>query len=152
MKLNMTKETREGVLELCARGLDRNIVTVVPDSTSAETRSLLEAGLARAAEGRSVTAEDIAKYNDACNRKYLAKMAPECRYNPGDQTSDPTASLREKSDDDDDEFDPESVDDRAGHLRAAQHYRNCASKAKTMDQCVQCHKDADRHLQLADVS
>lgn len=155
IKLNMTKETREAVTELAARGLDRHIVTVVPDRTSVESRSLMETALARVAEGRSLTPEDIAAYNDACNRKYLANLGEEVRSakrdsGNGGSAADPQCSLREEDENDEDgEIDPEKACSRSGHERAAQFHRNQALYAKSLGACSRLHNAANLHAEAS---
>jgi hypothetical protein len=164
IKLNVPKEAREMMLELEAHGVKRDFITTVPDGTSAETRALLERGLLALGEGRSVSPADLAAYNDACNRKYLAKLTTEIRQgytgadfgepssgasNAGSRyeqgsANDPTASLRDDDDDPDficDDFDCSDKD----HERAAVTHRNAARNADNWQRCAAQHKAADRH-------
>jgi hypothetical protein len=61
------------------------------------------------------------------------------RQEPG-QTADPTNSLR----DSDFDWDAEWWN-RSEYERCAAYHRACASKAQTMDRCVEHHKCADLH-------
>jgi hypothetical protein len=67
-------------------------------------------------------------------------QAPAPRQEPG-QSQDPTASLR---DDDDFDWDAEWWN-RSEYERCAAYHRACASKAQSMDRCVEHHKCADLH-------
>jgi hypothetical protein len=72
-----------------------------------------------------------------------AATGPRKRYESG-QTADPTQSLR-----DDDDYDPEDCTDADDHDRSCSYYRAVASRAKSMDACVDAHKSADRHAASA---
>lgn len=68
------------------------------------------------------------------------------RFTPGDQTSDPTQSLR----DDDFDFDDDNSWDKSEHERAAEYHRALARKSSTMERGIAHFKAADLHQKAAD--
>lgn len=147
MRLNISAEHRSILTDL-EKKTGRGFVTSVPDNTPKRIVDYLTRRLADIAEERSTAPYSEVReqtFQDDLNRARLAELGQTCRFEPG-QSADPTASLR---DEDDEDFDPERVDNRAGHERAVSYHRNQAQCAKSLGRCTDCHKAADAHALAA---